>query len=156
MPGSIAYTYAPNHALIIAYAFVPWTGIMFMGYCAGKLFEATVDPRKRQKALLIIGSALIAFFVVLRLINEYGDPFPWKAQKDGLATFLAFMNVQKYPPSLMYACATLGPSLIVLALLENVQNRFTEFVKVFGRVPFFYYVLHILHHPYVYRYCVLY
>lgn len=137
------YTYAPNRVLIIAYSFVPWTGIMFMGYCAGKLFEATVDPRRRQKALLIIGAASIALFVVLRLINEYGNPFPWTEQKDGLASFFAFMNVQKYPPSLMYATITIGPALIFLALIENVQNRFTEFAKVFGRVPFFYYVLHI-------------
>jgi uncharacterized membrane protein len=137
------YTFAPNRVLIIAYAFLPWTGIMFMGYAAGKLFEATVDPGKRQKALVIIGSALIALFVVLRLINEYGNPFPWTEQKDGLANFFAFMNIQKYPPSLMYAAITLGPALIFLALIENVQNRFTEFAKVFGRVPFFYYVLHI-------------
>jgi len=137
------YTFLPNRVLIIAYAFVPWTGIMFMGYCAGKLFAPTVDTLKRQKALLIIGTGLIALFVVLRLLNRYGNPLPWAPQQNGLATFLAFMNINKYPPSLMYACITLGPSIIMLALLEHVQNRFTEFVKVFGRVPFFYYVLHL-------------
>jgi uncharacterized membrane protein len=137
------YTYAPNRMLIIAYAFLPWTGIMFMGYCAGKLFEVTVDSHKRQKALVYIGAGLIALFVVLRLINEYGNPFSWGPQHTGLGSFFSFMNVQKYPPSLMYACITLGPALIVLALLEHVKNRFTEFAKVFGRVPFFYYVLHI-------------
>ncbi|THU40014.1 DUF1624 domain-containing protein [Niastella caeni] len=137
------YTFAPNRVLIIAYAFLPWTGIMFMGYCAGKLFAPTVDSIKRQKTLFIIGTGLIVLFVVLRLLNEYGNPFPWTEQKSGLATLGAFMNIQKYPPSLMYACITLGPALIVLALLENVQNRFTEFAKIFGRVPFFYYVLHI-------------
>lgn len=137
------YTFLPNRVLTIAYAFLPWTGIMFMGYCAGKLFALTVDSLKRQKALLTIGTGLIVLFVVLRLLNDYGDPTPWTKQQNGLATFLAFMNINKYPPSLMYACITLGPSLIMLALLEHVQNRFTEFVKVFGRVPFFYYVLHL-------------
>jgi uncharacterized membrane protein len=137
------YNFAPGRILIIAYAFLPWMGIMFMGYSAGKLFEATVEPIKRQKALLFIGSGLIALFVVLRLINEYGNPFPWPPQKNALATIMVFMNVQKYPPSLMYASITLGPALIMLALIENVQNRFTDFVKVFGRVPFFYYVLHL-------------
>lgn len=136
------YTYAPNRVLIIAYAFVPWMGIMFMGYCAGKLFEATVDSHKRKKALVFIGAGLITLFVVLRLINEYGNPFPWTLQHTSLATFFSFMNVQKYPPSLMYASITLGPALIVLALIEHVRNRVTEFAKVFGRVPFFYYVLH--------------
>ena len=135
-------TYAPNRTLIIVYAFVPWMGIMFMGYCAGKLFEPTVDTFRRQKALVIIGLGLIVLFVGLRLLNAYGNPLPWTPQGKGVATFLSFMNVHKYPPSLMYACITLGPALIALALLENVQNRFTEFTKVYGRVPFFYYVLH--------------
>jgi uncharacterized membrane protein len=136
------YTYAPNRVLIIAYAFLPWTGIMFMGYCAGKLFEATVDSHKRKRALVFIGAGLITLFFVLRLINGYGNPFPWTPQPTGLATFFSFMNVQKYPPSLMYASITLGPALIVLALIEHVKNGFTEFAKVFGRVPFFYYVIH--------------
>jgi uncharacterized membrane protein len=137
------FAFAPNRVLIVAYAFLPWMGIMFMGYAAGKLFEPTVDTRRRQKALLILGTGLIVFFVVLRLLNGYGNPLPWTAQRNGMATFLSFMNVHKYPPSLMYTCITIGPALVVLALLEDVQNRFTEFVKVFGRVPFFYYVLHL-------------
>lgn len=137
------FTFAPNRVLIVAYAFLPWTGIMFMGYAAGKLFEPTVDTHKRQKTLLILGTGLIVLFVVLRLLNGYGNPLPWTSQQNGMATFLSFMNVHKYPPSLMYACITIGPALVVLALLEHVQNRFTEFVKVFGRVPFFYYVLHL-------------
>jgi uncharacterized membrane protein len=137
------YTFAPSHTLVIAYAFAPWTGIMFMGYCAGKLFAPTVDTYKRQKALVGLGLGLIVLFVALRLLNAYGNPLPWTPQKTGMATFLSFMNVHKYPPSLMYTCITLGPALIALALLENVQNRFADFVKVFGRVPFFYYVLHL-------------
>lgn len=137
------YTLAPGRILIIAYSFIPWTGIMFMGYCAGRLFEPIVDPRRRQKKLLLMGFGLTALFVALRLMNNYGNPFPYASQPTGLATFGSFMNVQKYPPSLMYACITIGPALIALALLENVQNRFAAFVKVFGRVPFFYYVLHI-------------
>ena len=136
------YTYAPNHSLIIAYAFLPWTGIMIMGYCAGKLFEPAVDAITRQKILLTIGFGLIVLFIILRWINAYGDPDPWSVQRNGVATFLSFMNVHKYPPSLMYACITLGPSVIALALLEKVQNGFTRFVHVYGRVPFFYYVIH--------------
>jgi len=136
------YTYAPGHSLIIAYAFLPWTGIMIMGYCAGKLFESAMDAIKRQKILLTLGFGLIVLFIILRWINAYGDPDPWSVQRNGVATFLSFMNVHKYPPSLMYACITLGPSLIALALLEKVQNGFTTFVQVYGRVPFFYYVIH--------------
>lgn len=136
------YPYAPGHVLIIAYAFLPWTGIMFMGYCAGKIFEPTVSVLRRRKILLTLGFSLIALFVVLRFINGYGNPEPWSVQKTGMRTFLSFMNVHKYPPSLMYASIMLGPALIVLALIEKVQNGFTRFVQVYGRVPFFYYVLH--------------
>lgn len=137
-----AYLLAPNYRLFIVYAFLPWTGIMLMGYCAGRLFEPTVDSARRRKILISVGLGAIALFVVLRLINGYGNPFPWQSRDTSLQTFFAFMNVQKYPPSLMYTCITLGPALVVLALLENVQNRFTNFVRVFGRVPFFYYVIH--------------
>ncbi len=90
----------------------------------------------------MIGSGLFIFFIIIRLINSYGDPSPWRDFPSTLSDFFSFMNVTKYPPSLMYASITLGPALIVLALLEGVQNKVTEFAKIYGRVPYFYYVLH--------------
>jgi uncharacterized membrane protein len=136
------YALGPNHSLFIVYAFLPWTGIMLMGYCAGRLYEPAMDAAKRKKILVSVGAGLILLFFLLRWINAYGNPFPWTPQSTPLKTFYSFMNVLKYPPSLMYTCATIGPALIVLALMENVQNAFTGFVRVFGRVPFFYYVVH--------------
>ena len=136
------YPFAPGHNIIIVYPFLAWAGIMMLGYCAGRLFEAPVDPKKRRKALIGIGSGLIVFFVIMRFINSYGDPNPWADFPSSLSDFFSFMNVTKYPPSLMYASITIGPALIVLALLEGVQNKVTDFAKIYGRVPFFYYVLH--------------
>lgn len=136
------YPWAAGHNIVIVYPFVAWAGIMMMGYCAGRLFEAPVDPKKRKKTLLAIGSGLIVFFIIIRFINSYGDPSPWKDFPSALSDFFSFMNVTKYPPSVMYASITLGPALIVLALLEGVQNKVTEFAKIYGRVPFFYYVIH--------------
>jgi uncharacterized membrane protein len=136
------YRWTPNHVLTIAYAFLPWTGIMLMGYCTGRLFEPTINPLKRRKILITAGIGLIVLFILLRWINAYGNPTPWVPQNTFLGNFLSFMNVNKYPPSLMYACITLGPALVLLALIEHVQNGFTRFVLVFGRVPFFYYVIH--------------
>ena len=107
-----------------------------MGYCLGKIFESSVSVERRRKFLLSLGAGMIVLFVILRLFNSYGDPRPWTSQKDGLYTFLSFMNVQKYPPSLMFTCATLGPAVIALALLEGIKNRVTSFFTVFGRVPF--------------------
>ena len=74
--------------------------------------------------------------------NGYGDPTPWSEQKNAVYTFLSFLNVTKYPVSLQYSCMTLGPALIVLALVEKLKNRSVNAISIFGRVPFFYYVLH--------------
>lgn len=136
------YPIAEGHNIIIVYPFLAWVGIMMLGYCFGRLFEATIDPVQRKKILLAIGFGLIAFFIVIRFINGYGDPSRWNDFPSALSDFFSFMNVTKYPPSLMYVSITLGPALVVLALIEGVQNRVTDFAKVFGRVPFFYYVLH--------------
>lgn len=85
--------------------------------------------------------------MVLRFANVYGDPFPWSVQKDGLTTFLSFMKVHKYPPSLLYLCVTVGPGLLALAALENRRNGVTNILKTYGRTAFFYYLVHwyVLH-----------
>lgn len=136
------YPYASNHVLLIIYPFLPWTGLMLMGYCAGKLFTPSFPAAQRRKILLYGGFGLIALFFLLRFINAYGDPVPWTKQDTALKNIFAFFNVNKYPPSLMYMSITIGISAIALRLLEPVKNPVTEFTKVFGRVPFFYYVLH--------------
>lgn len=138
------YNIYKSHYAILVYAFLPWTGIMLLGYCFGKLYQKTIDPRWRRKMLLRIGTALILLFIVLRFINDYGDPVPWSHQeRGGIFTFLSFLNVNKYPPSFDFLCMTIGPSMILLSLLENVQNRLTRFFEVYGRVPMFYYILHL-------------
>ncbi|MDP1727154.1 MAG: heparan-alpha-glucosaminide N-acetyltransferase domain-containing protein [Bacteroidota bacterium] len=141
-----AFTVFPvtqNHSLLIIYGFLPWTGIMLCGYCVGKLFEPNQYPGKRKKVLLYAGINLLILFIALRLINAYGDPAYWMVQKNSFYTFLSFINVNKYPPSLMYTCLTLGPALILISLTENLRNPFTQKMAVFGRVPFFYYIIHI-------------
>lgn len=136
-------TESQSHLIIIVYAFLPWTGVMLLGYCFGKLYEQGVDPVWRRKTLLLLGGGLVLFFIVLRWINIYGDPVPWSEQPRGsFFTFLSFINLNKYPPSLGFFCMTLGPAMIMLALLENVRGKVVDFFKVFGRVPMFYYILH--------------
>ena len=135
-----------NHSLFIFYPFLPWTGLMLLGYCCGKLFT-DIQPQRRKKLLVTIGAAAMLFFVALRASNTYGNPFPWAHQKNTMASFFSFMNVQKYPPSLLFLCATIGPLLIFLALAKNTGSRFVKIVSVYGRVPFFYFIVHfyILH-----------
>src|SRR5437762_3150279 len=138
------YNLDKTHVFIIVYAFVPWTGVMLLGYCLGKLFTSEFDPQKRQKILLWLGFGLLAVFLILRFINNYGDPVPWSKQPRGsMFTFLSFINVNKYPASLDFLSITIGGGLIALALLEHVQGKFSDFFRVFGRVPMFYYVLHL-------------
>jgi uncharacterized membrane protein len=134
-----------HQTFLIFYPFLAWTGTMLLGYCFGKYYLADVMNRNRRS--VILGVSLLFTFVVLRLINSYGDPTPWSGQKSALYTFFSFLDVQKYPPSLMYLCVTVGISLVVLGLLGDVRNRFTDMVTIYGRVPLFYYVLHfyILH-----------
>jgi uncharacterized membrane protein len=132
-----------KHLVIIVYAFLPWTGVMLLGYCFGKLYQSGVDAAWRRKMLLKIGIGLILLFIVLRFSNLYGDPVPWTAQARGsIYTFLSFLNLNKYPPSLLFLCMTIGPGVLFLALIEKVQNGFTKIMNVYGRVPMFYYILH--------------
>ena len=134
---------AASHHLIIVYAFVPWLGVMILGYCFGKLYEKSVNTPWRRRVLLLMGTALILLFVIIRVAKGYGDPFSMSQQPRGsVFTFLSFLNVNKYPPSLAFLCMTIGPAMIALALLEKVQNSLTRFFLVYGRVPMFYYILH--------------
>jgi uncharacterized membrane protein len=132
-----------GHTFSTGYPVLPWLGIMLLGYSLGKLYHNTVAAAARKKYLLIFGAAAILLFVLLRGINYYGDSATWAPQKSVLLTICSFLNVTKYPPSLLYALMTLGPALIVLALIEKPLNRFGEIVITYGRVPMFFYLLHI-------------
>ena len=138
------YTVGPAK-IMAGYAILPWTGIMLLGYSIGKWFNSElVTPYLRQRRLVSAGLLLITFFVLLRINNSYGDPKHWSEQKNMLFTLLSILDVTKYPPSLAYACMTLGPALLALAALENVEIKgFAKIMNTFGRVPFFYYMLHI-------------
>ena len=132
-----------NHIVIIVYAFLPWTALMMLGYCFGKLYQQRIDPIWRRKILIGTGTGLILLFIILRFTNLYGDPAPWSSQPRGAVyTFLSFLNLNKYPPSLLFLCMTIGPGILFLAFIEKTQNGFTKIMNVYGRVPMFYYILH--------------
>lgn len=133
------YPYITNHAIIIAYPFLPWTGLMIMGYGFGKIMELP----DRKKRLNRMGIALIILFVLLRFSNLYGDPLDWNVQRNAFYTFLSFINVHKYPPSLLYMCITIGPALLFLSFIDQIKNKVTDVLKIYGRVAMFYYLLHL-------------
>ena len=132
-----------GHLIITGYPVLPWIAIIILGYCFGSFYKKEVTAEKRKKYLLLIGTAAIVLFLVLRAGNLYGDQQLWSHQKSGLFTFLSFINVTKYPPSLLYALITLGPAIIFLAFAEKPLNIFTKFITTFGRVPMLYYLTHI-------------
>lgn len=139
IPG--VYTLWKGHQLFAFYPFLPWAGLMMLGYCFGKLFT-TYEGVQRRKVLTWLGLGIIIFFIALRATNLYGNPFPWSKQKNSLFTVLSFINTHKYPPSLLYMCMTIGPAILFLAWFGNIKSRLSRIITVYGRVPFFYYVIH--------------
>ncbi|RFZ95504.1 DUF1624 domain-containing protein [Mucilaginibacter conchicola] len=131
-----------SHFVFDLYAILPWTGVMFLGYLFGTLYKSDYKAESRKRFLMLSSLSLFAAFIVLRSINGYGDPAPWAVQKDGVFTFMSFINISKYPPSLMYCCLTLSVGLLILALTENASGKLAAFFKTYGSVPFFYYILH--------------
>ena len=139
----LAMEFGPTLSMpgFVAYPFVPWLGIMLVGYGLGGLF--TLPAAARTRTVLLLAGGMIAAFGLLRALNGYGDPQPWSAQGDGLWTALSFLNVGKYPPSLDYVLVTLGLSLALLPVLERLWRPALEVLLTFGRTPLFTYLLHI-------------
>jgi uncharacterized membrane protein len=133
--------------LIVLYSIVPWIGVMAAGYAFGAILR--LEPHRRDRMCLAIGLGAVAAFVVLRGFNLYGDPRPWSAsavQPDGspgMPALLSFLNTTKYPASLSFLLMTLGPTIALIPLLERAGGAPARWTAVYGRVPFFYYLLHI-------------
>ena len=132
-----------NHVLFVGYPLIPWIGVMALGYCLGRVYTESFDVSKRKKILIQLGTGAIVLFLVLRFINVYGDPSRWSIQSTGIFTLLSFLKVSKYPPSLLYLLVTLGPAILFLAFTEKSKNWFSAQIKMIGRVPMFYYIVHL-------------
>jgi len=135
----------PN--LTVLYSIIPWIGVMAAGYAFGKVM--TLEPARRNRLCLAIGLSAIGLFLVLRGFNLYGNPRPWHATTQGsngappMPALFAFLNTAKYPASLDFLLMTLGPIIALIPLLENLRGGLARRIALFGRVPFFFYVLHI-------------
>lgn len=129
--------------VFVRYPLIPWIGVMAAGYAFGQLL--LFERARRRKVLLTLGLALTLAFIILRATNFYGDPRPWSAQEQRTPVFtlLSFLNTEKYPPSLLFLLMTLGPAIALLPLLEGVRGALGRFLVTFGRVPLFYYLLHV-------------
>jgi uncharacterized membrane protein len=126
---------------VVYYPLIPWVGVTALGYYAGTLFE--LDVRRRRSVLFGAGIASLVLIVLLRAINGYGDPYQWSSQSTVIGTCLSFIKVHKYPPSLLYLLVMLGVASILLALFETTGGKLVDILNTYGRVPLFFYVVHI-------------
>jgi uncharacterized membrane protein len=125
--------------LIVLYSIIPWIGVMAAGYWFGTVLA--MEPARRNRICLRLGLGATALFLLLRATNLYGDPRPWTSMQ--MPQLLAFLNTTKYPASLSFLLMTLGPTIALIPLLDRARGRVAQWLTVFGRVPFFYYLLHI-------------
>ena len=137
---------AQGPTITVLYTIVPWIGVMAAGYAFGRVLS--MEPARRNRTCLMIGLGATGLFLILRGFNLYGDPRPWTAQlsangSPGMPALLAFLNTTKYPASLNFLLMTLGPTIALIPLLEGAAGTLARWIAVFGRVPFFYYMLHI-------------
>jgi uncharacterized membrane protein len=138
-PGELAV--APGIRFFVLYPLVPWIGVMAAGYAFGHL--ATLPAARRDRIYLVLGVTLTVGFVLLRLVNGYGDPAPWSAQATAWRTVLSFLNTTKYPASLLFLLMTLGPAIALLPALERLRGPLAELLLTLGRVPLFFWLLHV-------------
>ncbi|HSD09102.1 DUF1624 domain-containing protein [Flavobacterium sp.] len=129
--------------LLVSYPIIPWFAVMGLGYYFGSFYDQSYDSVKRKKLFNTIGFASIILFIILRVINLYGDPRPWQHYDTFSKELISFLNPVKYPPSLLFLLMTLGGTFLFLANSEKLRGKAVAFFSTFGRVPFFYFVLHI-------------
>lgn len=138
-----AFLTTPDHIFRVGYSIIPWVAVMSLGYYFGSFYDKAFEPLKRKKLFNIIGIASISLFLLLREINVYGNLLPWKDYGNFTQNLFSFLNLTKYPPSLSFLLVTLGGVFLFLANSENLSGKVVDFFSLFGRVPFFFYILHI-------------
>lgn len=138
--GPTAFPLSAHTFFIMGYPPIPWFGIMLVGFALGPVFERSTEERTRL--FLQLGLGALLSFVVLRFTNLYGDPVVWTTQKDTVYTILSFLNVSKYPPSLLFCLLMLGIMFLLLANVGRVRSRVAQVVTMYGKVPLFYFLIH--------------
>ncbi|MUG92278.1 DUF1624 domain-containing protein [Scytonema sp. UIC 10036] len=135
------FTPFPGISFFILYPLIPWIGVMAIGYAFGRVFD--LEKSQRNQLLRRLGLCLILAFIILRAINIYGDPNPWSFQFSFSRTLLSFINCHKYPPSLLFLLMTLGLAILIFHLFENYRLRILKPLVLFGKVPLFFYIIHL-------------
>ncbi|MDR7103626.1 heparan-alpha-glucosaminide N-acetyltransferase domain-containing protein [Croceicoccus sp. BE223] len=127
------------------YPILPWLGVIALGFAIGPWFRPDTDPADRHRKLMTLGLGMIAAFILLRVLNVYGDK-PWfVVEGDPVRTVISFISMTKYPPSLLFLLPTLGGGALLLVLFEKINDsRLVAALAVFGGAPMFFYILHLV------------
>jgi uncharacterized membrane protein len=124
-------------SVAVLYTIVPWIGVMAAGYAFGSI--VTREPRERRRLCLWIGLGATALFVAGAGLSVLTSP----ASGDAPPALFRFLNQRKYPASPLFLLMTLGPAIALLPAAERMHGWVTRVLRTFGRVPMFYYLLHI-------------
>ncbi|WP_095157855.1 DUF1624 domain-containing protein [Pseudomonas sp. Irchel 3E13] len=126
-----------------SYPLLPWIGVISLGYAIGPWFARGTEAGQRRQLLLGTAIGALGLFLVLRLLNGYGEK-PWFSGDTAVQTLMSFFNITKYPPSLLFLALTLGIGLLLLVLFERRNDgRAVRWLAVFGAAPMFFYLLHL-------------
>ena len=128
---------AGGPAVAVLYSIVPWIGVMAAGYAFGTVMIR--EPEERDRICLRIGLGATALFLIVGGIGVLVQP----AGPGAPPPLFRLLNQQKYPASQLFLLMTLGPTIALLPQAERARGRVGEVLAVFGRVPLFYYLLHI-------------
>ncbi len=137
------FTYDSGFKFYISYPIVPWFAVMALGYTFGSFYDSSYESIMRKKNFNIIGLSLVILFFVLRFINIYGDPILWQKMDGFDKTLMSFFQLTKYPPSLLFLLFTMGFMFLFLSNSENLKGKIISWCTLFGRVPFFFYIIHL-------------
>lgn len=137
------FRFSETFRLYTDYSIFPWIAVMALGYYFGTFYDKTFNNIRRQKIFNLIGISALFLFFILRVTNVYGDHNPFIILDTSSKTLMSFLQVSKYPPSLQFLLITLGAAFLFLANSENLKGKIVNFFCTFGRVPFFYYILHL-------------
>lgn len=137
------FSFSSGFIFYVDYPLIPWFAVMALGYCFGSFFSPSFTPEKRKKAFTQLGISFWILFLLLRFSNFYGESNLWINYESMEQSLMSFLQLSKYPPSLLYLLVTLGGMLLFLGNTEKYRGKVVAFFCVFGRVPFFYYILHL-------------
>ncbi len=141
--GRASFPLHSSHVVRAGYSLIPWVAVMSLGYCFGPFYSPSFGADARRKLFNAIGLSAVGLMLVLRATNVYGNSLPWQAYGNVSQTVFSFLRLTKYPASLTFLLLTIGIMLLFLANTEKLSGKVVNFFCVFGRVPFFYYIIHL-------------